>query len=118
MTLDAVRMRMHTAGSKTEHGWFLGGGGCLCDFVRFAKAGRYRVTVTAGIGYQDKERPVREFVVYVGHERFGPFEVQTVEAKPHSFTVSVPAGVEAILVKDFRNTGPYSVVKTVVEPAE
>ena len=118
VTLDASRLRIHTAGNKTEKGWFLFGHGCLGDFVRFVQAGRYRVTVTAGIGYVDKEKRSREFVVCVGAQRFGPFPVQTIEMTAQSFTVSVPARVEGIIVQDCRNNGAYSVVKMVIQPVE
>ena len=120
VTLDASRMRLHTAGNKTDKGWFLFDRGCLGDFVRFTEAGRYRVTVTAGIGYDDKDKDkrTREFVVHVGGQRFGPFPVQAVEMAEHAFTVPVPAGVEGIIVQDCHNNGAYSVIKTVIQAVE
>jgi hypothetical protein len=118
VTLDALRMRIHTAGNKTEKGWFLFGQGSLGDFVRFGQACRYRVTITAGIGYEDKEKRVRELVVYVGAQRFGPFPVQPIEMTEQSFTVSVPEGVEEIIIQDCHNNGAYTVVKAVVQPVE
>lgn len=106
-TIDLRFAAIQTAGQDVGDAWFLFSWAQVGDYVWVQQPGRYRVSVTAGIGYTNPEPGNRQMLVHIGGMQYGPFVINHETMDTYTLFVEIPAGVFEVAVEDLYNRGPF-----------
>lgn len=115
--IDLRFAAIQTAGQDVGDAWFMFSWAEVGDYVMVEQAGRYRVTVRAGIGYPNPEPGNRQMIVHIGGLDYGPFLIDHESVDPYTLLVEIPAGILEFAVEDRFNRGPFKASSIAIERA-
>ncbi len=105
--IDLRAAGIQTAGQVFGDSWFLYSWAQVGDYVNFRAAGRYLVTVPAGIGYPAGDVGNRQMLLHIGGLQYGPFTIDHEAIQSYVLLVDLPAGVVEVAVEDLNNRGAF-----------
>ncbi len=113
--IDLRFASIQTAGQDVGDAWFMFSWAEVGEYVKVEQAGRYRVTIRAGIGYTDPEPGNRQMVVHIGGMDYGPFLIDHISVDAYTLLVEIPAGILEFAVEDRYNRGPFKAQSIAIE---
>ena len=109
VSIDPRTAAIQTAGQDVGDAWYMFSWAQVGEYIYFEKAGRYQITIEAGMGYSDTTPRDRYMMFHIGAQEYGPYLIDHENVETYTLYVEVLAGVMEVAVEDLFNDSPFKV---------